>query len=160
MADKTTDLTVIEIDLIKAVSQFAEQSRTQLTAQNNTALILLFWQIGSRINQTIIQNKRAGYEKQIVNKLAAHLESKYGKNFEEKNLRKMLQFADQFTNKEIIMKLSLQLSWPHFLAVLPIKNPEAKLFYANNMSDLLMSVRNLQKQIALKTFERAKTDNM
>ncbi len=45
----------------------------------------------------------------------------------------MMQFADQFTEKEIVVTLSRQLSWSHFLAILPIKNIEAKIFYANQV---------------------------
>lgn len=113
-----------------------------------------------RVNETILQNKRAQYGKQIVPALSEQLEPKYGRNFEEKNLRRMMQFADQFIDKEIVVTLSRQLSWSHFLAILPIKNPEAKLFYANQVSNQLMSVRELRKQIATKTFERTATANI
>jgi len=51
------------------------------------------------------------------------------------------------------------LSWSHFLAIIPIKNQEAKLFYANQVSNQSMSVRDLRKQIATKTFERAAIAN-
>jgi predicted nuclease of restriction endonuclease-like (RecB) superfamily len=128
--------------------------------QNNSSLTLQFWEIGFRINDTILQNKRAEYGRQIVSSLSLQLENKYGRNFEEKNLRRMMQFADQFTDKEIVVTLSRQLSWSHFLAIIPIKNPEAKLFYANQVSDQLMSVRDLRKQIAAKTFERTAIANI
>jgi len=72
----------------------------------------------------------------------------------------MMQFADQFRDREIVVTLSRQLSWSHFLAIIPIKNPEAKLFYANQVSDQLMSVRDLRKQIAAKTFERIAIANV
>lgn len=72
----------------------------------------------------------------------------------------MMQFAGQFTDKEIVVTLSRQLSWSHFLAILPIKNQEAKLFYANQVSGQLMSVRDLRRQIAAKTFERAAIANI
>ena len=42
----------------------------------------------------------------------------------------MLQFAEQFTNNSIVVTLSRQLSWSHFLALIPLKTIEAKLFYA------------------------------
>ena len=71
-----------------------------------------------------------------------------------------MQFADQFTDKEIVVTLSRQLSWSHFLAILPIKKTEAKLFYANQVSHHLMSVRDLRKQIATKAFERATIANI
>jgi len=72
----------------------------------------------------------------------------------------MMLFADQFTDKEIVVTLSRQLSWPHFLALLPIKSLEAKLFYANQVSDQLMRVIDLIKQIAARTFERATIANI
>lgn len=92
--------------------------------------------------------------------LAAQLENKYGSNFTEKKRRRMLRFAEQFTDKQIVATLSRQWSWSHFIELLPIKNPEAKLFYAHQVSNQLMSARDLRKQIATKTFERAAIANI
>ena len=160
MADRENNIAFIETDLLKELSLLVEETQKQVIVQNNSSLILLFWEIGFRINDIILQNKRAEYGKQIVPALSVHLESKYGRNFEEKNLRRMMQFADQFRDREIVVTLSRQLSWSHFLAIIPIKNPEAKLFYANQVSDQLMSVRDLRKQIAAKTFERTAIANV
>ena len=71
-----------------------------------------------------------------------------------------MQFAEQFSDKQIVVTLSRQLSWSHFLAIIPIKNPEAKLFYAHQVSNQLMSVRDLRKQIENKAFERAEIANI
>lgn len=160
MAVRENDIVFIETDLFDELSILVEQTQQQVIVQNNSSLTLLFWEIGFRINDTILQNKRAEYGKQIVSALSVQLENKYGRNFEEKNLRRMMQFADQFADKEIVVTLSRQLSWSHFLAIIPIKNPEAKLFYANQVSDQLMSVRDLRKQIAAKTFERTEIANI
>ena len=43
-----------------------EQSKQQVAVQANSAVTILFWQVGNRINQEILQNKRAEYGKQIV----------------------------------------------------------------------------------------------
>ena len=160
MEEKNNIISFNENDLFNELSQLVELSQQQVIVQNNSALTLLFWEIGFRINETILQNKRAEYGKQIVQTLSTQLENKYGRNFEEKNLRRMMQFADQFTDKEIVVTLSRQLSWSHFLAILPIKKTEAKLFYANQVSHHLMSVRDLRKQIATKAFERATIANI
>ncbi|WP_343590835.1 PDDEXK nuclease domain-containing protein [Flavobacterium sp.] len=160
MADKGNNVAFIETNLLNELSLLVEQTQQQVIVQNNSSLTLLFWEIGFRINDIILQNKRAEYGKQIVPALSVHLESKYGRNFEEKNLRRMMQFADQFRDKEIVVTLSRQLSWSHFLAIIPIKNLEAKLFYANQVSDQLMSVRDLRKEIAAKTFERTSIANI
>ncbi len=159
MADNSNSFTILENDLFNELSQLVEQSQQQVAVQNNSVLTLLFWQIGFRINETILQNKRAEYGKQIVVTLSRQLTQKYGRNFEEKNLRRMMQFSEQFSDKKIVVTMSRQLSWSHFLAIIPIKNPEAKFFYANQVSNQLMSVRNLRKQIADKTFERATIAN-
>lgn len=158
--EKNNNITIVETDLVNELSQLVEQTQQQVIIQNNSTLTLLFWEIGFRINETILQNKRAEYGKQIVPTVSAQLENKYGRNFEEKNLRRMMQFADQFTDKEIVVTLSRQLSWSHFLAIIPIKNTEAKLFYANQVRDQLMSVRDLRKQIATKAFERTTIANI
>jgi predicted nuclease of restriction endonuclease-like (RecB) superfamily len=50
--------------------------------------------------------------------------------------------------------LSRQLSWSHFVELLPLKTIEAKLFYAQNASNNLFGIRELRRQIDLKTFER------
>lgn len=114
----------------------------------------MFWQIGNRINQDILQNKRAEYSKQIVSTVPTQLKERYGKNFELRNLRRMMQFAEQFTDFQIVVPLSRQLSWSHFVELLPLKTIEAKLFYAQNASNNLSGIRELRRQIALKTFER------
>lgn len=104
--------------LFNDLSQLIEQSQQQLVSAANSTLTMLFWQIGNRINEHILQNKRADYGKQIVVTLSRQLEVKYGNNFEEKNLRRMLQFNTQFPDKEIVVTLSRQLSWSHFLALI------------------------------------------
>lgn len=61
------------------------------------------------------KNQRANYGKQIITTLSLELTTKYGRNFEEKNLRRMLQFAKQFNDEKIVVTLSRQLSWSHML---------------------------------------------
>jgi predicted nuclease of restriction endonuclease-like (RecB) superfamily len=92
--------------------------------------------------------------------LSRELTNKYGRNFEEKNLRRMLQFAEQFTNNSIVVTLSRQLSWSHFLALIPLKTIEAKLFYAQVASTQTLGVRDLRKQIEAKAFERTSIANL
>jgi predicted nuclease of restriction endonuclease-like (RecB) superfamily len=155
MSDKTNSLKIIENDLFNELSQLIEQSKQQIAVQANSAVTILFWQVGNRINQNILQNKRAEYGKQIVPTLSAQLENKYGSNFTEKNVRRMLRFAEQFTDSQIVVPLSRQLSWSHFVELLPLKTIEAKLFYAQNASNNLFGIRELRRQIALKAYERS-----
>jgi len=114
----------------------------------------MFWLVGERINTHILQNKRAGYGNQIVVTLSRQLEETYGNNFEEKNLRRMLQFSALFTDFQKVVTLSRHLSWSHFIAVFPVKKPEARYFYAEQVVLYGWGVRELRKQISLKSFER------
>lgn len=73
-----------EKGLLKEISRLIEQSQHQLVSQVNCTLTILFWHVGKRINQSILQSKRADYGMQIVVTLARQLTEKYGRNFEEK----------------------------------------------------------------------------
>lgn len=147
-------------DLLTELSQLIEQSQQQVVAQANSTLTLLFWHIGNRINNEILQNKRADYGKQIVLTLSTQLKGRYGRNFELGNLRRMIQFAEQFSDIEIVVTLSRQLSWSHFLVLIPLKSPEAKLYYAQSSATQTLGVRELRKQISAKTFERSSIANL
>jgi len=45
-------------------------------------------------------------------------------------IARMVQFAQLFPEEAIVVTLSRQLSWSHFHALLPIKDPLTREFYA------------------------------
>jgi hypothetical protein len=51
------------LDLVKEISLNIEESKQQLAITVNATLSLLYWQIGKRINEGILQNQRAEYGK-------------------------------------------------------------------------------------------------
>jgi predicted nuclease of restriction endonuclease-like (RecB) superfamily len=150
----------IEQSLFNELSQLIEQSQRQVFSHANSTLTILFWQIGKRINDEILRNKRAEYAKQIVSTVSTQLRSQYGRNFEIRNLRRMMQFAEQFTKLETVLPLSQQLSWSHFVELLPLKNHDEKLFYAQVAVNQALGIRDLRKQISTKTFERTGIANI
>lgn len=83
-----------EVALFNEVSTLTEQAHSKVVSQANSTMTLFFWQVGKRINNFIMEHKRAEYGKQIVVTLLRQLEERFGRNFEEKNLRRILQFAD------------------------------------------------------------------
>lgn len=146
--------------LFGELAQMIEHSQQQAFIAVNSTLTQLFWRVGNRINQEILQHKRAEYGKQIVPTVSVQLVAKYGRNYEEKNLRRMLQFAEQFPDFSIVVPLARQLSWSHFLILLPLKSHEAKIFYGQKAANELMGKRELRKQIAEKVFERTVLANL
>ncbi len=103
--------------------------------------------------------ERAGYGKQIVVTLAQQLQAKYGSCFDYPNVTRMIKFATRFPDVQIIVPLTQQLSWSHFIALLPIKSDEAFMFYAGDAAVRHLSKRELRKQISRKVFERKEIAN-
>jgi len=146
--------------LFTDLSTLIEQSRHQVAMQANSTLTILFWQVGKRINDDILQNQRAEYGKQIVSTVSAQLETSYGRNFTEKNVRRMMQFAEVFSEMKIVVPLARQLSWSHFLILIPLKTNEQRLFYAELSINGTLGKRELRKQIANKAYERTEIANI
>jgi DUF1016 N-terminal domain len=144
----------IEKLLFNDLAQIIEQGKGQITKQVNSTIILVYWQVGYKINTHILENKRAAYAKEIVSTLSIQLKNEYGKSFELHNLRRMMQFAEQFTDFSIVVPLARQLTWSHFLKILPLKKEEAKIYYAQKAIEETWSKRELQNQIERKSFER------
>ena len=66
----------------------------------------------------------------------------------------MMQFAEQFSNFEIVSKASTQLSWSHFIEILPLKTMNAKLYYLNESARGVVGVMQLREMISRKAYER------
>ena len=82
------------------------------------------------IRQDILQEKRAAYGKEIVAALGRQLEAEFGRGFGEKNLHRMIQFTEVFSDEKIVATLSQQLGWSHFKTLIPIEDPLKHEFYA------------------------------
>jgi predicted nuclease of restriction endonuclease-like (RecB) superfamily len=147
-------------NLFKELASLIEQSKQRIAVAANSTLTLLFWQVGKRINEEILKKERAEYGKQIVVPLSRQLETLYGRNFAERNVRRMMQFATDFTELTIVSPLAAQLSWSHFIELFPLKSTEAKLYYAQKAIEEAWGKRELRNQIARKAFERKEIANI
>ena len=125
----------------------------------NSALVLLYWQVGHRIRTEILKSRRAEYGEQVVPTLANQLALEFGQGFAEKNLRRMIQLAEVFPDREIVVTLSRQLGWSHFLAILPLRDPLQRDFYAEMCRMERWSIRTLLAKISGMLFERTALSN-
>jgi predicted nuclease of restriction endonuclease-like (RecB) superfamily len=144
----------VEKILFTDLAQIIEQGKSQLTKQVNSTITMVYWQVGFKINTHILENKRAEYGKQIVPTLSAQLVEKYGSQFAEKNLRRMMRFAEVFSDFTIVAPVVRQLSWSHFLMLLPLKSEESRAYYIQKATEATWSKRELQYQIERKAYER------
>lgn len=140
--------------LLNELVTLIENTKTQVISTVNSSLTLLFWHVGNRILTYNLKNRRAEYGKQNVVTVSRELVERFGKNYEEKNLWRMIQFAEKFPEIEKVVTLSRHLSWSHFLILIPIKDEKARDFYGNFAWKKLIGVRELRKQIEQKIFER------
>ena len=93
-------------NILNEIISIVEKAKDQVVIQANSTLIITFWYIGNRIKAEILGYNRAEYGKQIVVTLSRELEKKFGRTFNEKNLRRMIQFAEKFPDYEIVVSLS------------------------------------------------------
>jgi len=141
-------------ELLGDIRALIESARQRATAMVNSELTLLFWRIGRRIHTEVLAGERAGYGEQIVPALAAQLVRDYGQSFTEKNLRRMVQFAATFPDEPIVVTLSRQLSWSHFVSLIPLKDPLQREYYAQMCCAERWSVRTLRGRIDSMLYER------
>jgi predicted nuclease of restriction endonuclease-like (RecB) superfamily len=66
----------------------------------------------------------------------------------------MVQFADVFPDEQIVVSLIRQLSWTHFIALIPLKDPMQREFYAEMCRVERWSVRTLRQRINSMLYER------
>jgi len=136
-----------------------ETRKTAAGVYANREVTLMYWEVGYYINVNVLNDGRAGYGKKILPALSAKLMAKYGKNFTERNLYRMMLFAERFSDIEILPTLSAKLSWSHIIELLPLKTKEAQLYYAQDVSERNLGVRELRRQISRKAFERREIIN-
>ena len=140
--------------LLGDIRALIEASRQRVASAVNAELTLLFWRIGQRIHTEVLAGQRAGYGDEILPTLAAQLVRDYGRSFADKNLRRMVQFAATFSDEPIVVTLSRQLSWSHFVALLPLKDPLQRDYYVQMASAERWSVRTLRERIDSMLYER------
>ncbi len=148
--DPASETTALALD----IGRMIETARSQVARTANAALTSLYWQIGTRIRQDVLKDRRAEYGTEIVAALGRQLESRFGRGFGEKSLRRMVQFAATFPDSEIVATLWRQLSWSHFKDLIPLKDPLKRDFYAEMCRIERWSVRALRAKIDSMLYER------
>jgi predicted nuclease of restriction endonuclease-like (RecB) superfamily len=143
-----------EDELFTQASVLIEEGQAVASRQANLALTVTFWRLGRLVGSEVLGSQRAAYGKRIVVSLGRRLVERYGPSYEEKNLRRMIQFAQVFPDEEIVVSVGRQLSWTHFRALLPLKSEEAREFYIREAIGRHLNVRELRHAISRKAYER------
>ncbi len=140
--------------LLTDLRELIVQAREQVGRTVNSGMTLLYWEVGNRIRKDILREARAEYGGRIVSAVGRQLEQEFGRGFGDKNLRRMVQFAGVFPDREIVVSLIRQLSWTHLIALIPLENPLQRDFYAEMCRLENWSVSTLRKKIGGMLYER------
>ena len=140
--------------LLSELRGLIEQARQHVAQTANSTLTLLYWAVGERIRREVLRDERADYGEQIVSTLSTQLVRDYGQGFGLRSLRRMVQFSESFPDKSIVASLSQQLSWSHFIEILPLKQPLEREYYAELCRAERWSVRTLRERIGSQLYLR------
>ena len=142
-------------NLMSDLRQIIDEARIHVASTANYELTMMYWHIGERINRDVLGNERAEYGKQIVATVSRQLQNIYGhKGFDVKSLYRHMQFATLFPDAQIVSTASRQLSWSHFVELLPLKDELQRDYYFTLASVNRWSVRQLRKEIDAMLYER------
>ena len=141
-------------ELVFSIKELIEQSKQQVAVTVNATMSMLYWQIGKRINEEVLQEQRAEYGKRIVANLSTQLTAEYGEGWGEKQLRHCIRFASVFIDEPIIYTLCRQLSWSHLRLVMFIDDPLKREFYIEICKLEKWSVRTFRERIQSMLYER------
>jgi predicted nuclease of restriction endonuclease-like (RecB) superfamily len=140
--------------LLSDVRELILSVRSQVAQTVNAGLTMLYWQIGQRIRQDVLKEKRAEYGEKIVSALGRQLEKEFGRGFSEKTLRHAVRFAEVFPDESIVSALRRQLGWTHFKSIIYLDDRLKRDFYAEMCRVERWNTRTLAKKIGGMLFER------
>src|SRR4051794_36072243 len=85
--------------LITDLCELIEATRAGVAQAVNSALVLLYWQVGHRIRTEVLGSRRATYGQEILSTVSKELVSIYGNGFSVPNLSRMARLAELFPDR-------------------------------------------------------------
>lgn len=141
--------------LITDVRDIIENGRKQAYATVVQNGIMTFWNVGRRIVEEEQNGEvRAVYGSQLIKRLSCAITPIYGNSYNKRNLEYYRKFYLLFPDATIVNTRVHNLEWSHIRRVLSVANPEARMWYLENASVNMWSVRELDRNISTQYFER------
>ena len=114
--------------------------------------VITYYDIGKLLNDA-----GGKYGDNIIDKYSKKLVVEVGKKYNRRLLFRMKQFYNMFSNEKV-STMSTQLTWSHYVELLPIKDEKKLLYYLNISIKQNINVRNLRFKIKSKEYERLPDD--
>ncbi len=132
----------------------ADARRAAYTAVNS-AMVAAYWQIGRRIVEEEQGGQaKANYGEGLLKELSRALTAEFGKGFSLANLKNFRKFYLTFPDREKSYTLCSLLSWSHNRLIMREEDAETRLYYLQEAKAQNWSVRQLQRQIEIRSYQR------
>ena len=142
---------LIEKDYINDLQEIKEtikENRNKTLIVVNAAMNMTYYKIG------IIINSRKEWGDKFIQRLAEDLKE-YGQGYSVGNLKKMSQFSNNFSEKEIREQPVLQIPWGTIIIIMnKSSSKEEMLWYINQTYKNRWSRRMVAEQFKAKAYER------
>jgi len=136
------------------VSSIIEQRKVKAKVAINSEILAMNWSIGHFLFTNVLEGDKAEYGKSVIEEISIRLTQEYGSGYNKSSLFRMIQFYQEFPDIEKVATLSQQLSWSHFVELLPIKDNIKREFYAVMCLNENWDVRTLRDRKKSMLFER------
>ena len=110
--------------------------------------VITYYEIGKLLSEA-----GSKYGENIIDEYSKKLQMEVGKKYNKSTLFRMKQFYNIF-NDEKVAQLAQQLTWSHYVELLPIKNIDEIEYYINQSIKLNLSRNELRTKIKNKEYER------
>lgn len=164
--------------LLSGVVDLLEDARRAAARSVNAVMTAAYWEIGRRIVEFEQGGKAtAGYGEKLLARIAGDLRARFGRGFGVDNLQRMRLFYGAWPAERIYATLSRKspfeksatvsrkldlsdlgrafpLPWSHYVRLLSVDAPEARAFYEAEALRGGWSVRQLDRQISTRFYER------
>ena len=114
--------------LYNAIADILVQAHGKVYHAVNFTMVQAYWEIGRLITEDELHGQRADYGKEVLKQLSKRLTQEFGKEFDERELRKMCQFYRSFPIRDTLRP---ELTWSHYRRLLSVENGKARQWYMN-----------------------------
>ena len=144
---------------VREMKQRIQEARVRTVQAANSALVLLYWDLGQLILE---RQEQEGWGARIIDRLASDLNETFPdmKGFSPRNLLFMRAFAEAFPGSSAgavkVKQLVSQLPWGHVVRLIQaVKEPEARIYYVEHAITGGWSRATLEQQMAAAAHTRA-----
>ena len=110
--------------------------------------VITYFEIGKLLNEA-----GGKYGDNIIDEYSKKLVAEVGKKYNRRTLFRMKQFYNVFSNEKVTTMLT-QLTWSHYLLLLPLDDYDEILYYINISKNNNLTQRQLQEKIKAKEYSR------